>query len=161
MNEVPERIWLQSDDDPESDWFAELIVTWCQDKINDEDVEYILATKYAEMEAENERLRKKLHDILLVDTTDGMTASEWVDRTAKAESQLSQLRAATADANVGFMIQNKALKKANEQVAQLRKALEECQFLLRNYESCECDIMEPPCPKCIVLKEVDDALKGE
>ena len=116
---------------------------------------------YKLLQSENERLRKKLHDILLVDTTDGMTASEWVDRTAKAESQLSQLRAATADANVGFMIQNKALKKANEQVAQLRKALEECQFLLRNYESCECDIMEPPCPKCIVLKEVDDALKGK
>ena len=63
MNEVPERIWLQSDDDPESDWFAELIVTWCQDKINDEDVEYILATKYAEMEAENERLVEALEII--------------------------------------------------------------------------------------------------
>ena len=56
---------------------------------------------------------------------------------------------------------NKRIAELEAQVAQLWKALEECQFLLRNYESCECDIMEPPCPKCIVLKEVDDALKGE
>ena len=78
---------------------------------------------YKLLQSENERLRKKLHDILLVDTTDGMTASEWVDRTAKAESQLAQLRAATTDANVGFMIQNKALKKANDINAQLHHAL--------------------------------------
>lgn len=52
MDKIPERIWLQvyGDEVPErglppDDWE----VTWCEDKINDSDVEYVLASKYNEL----------------------------------------------------------------------------------------------------------------
>lgn len=47
-----ERIWLQEDTDPESEWEGEVIVTWCADQINDDDIEYVLATRISELEAE-------------------------------------------------------------------------------------------------------------
>jgi hypothetical protein len=43
MAEPPDRIWLQRDDGPDFEW------TWCSDKINDEDVEYIRADRVAEL----------------------------------------------------------------------------------------------------------------
>jgi hypothetical protein len=36
-----DRIFLQVCDDPDNDWVGE--VTWCEDRIHDEDVEYIRA----------------------------------------------------------------------------------------------------------------------
>ena len=59
-----EKIWLQIETDPESEWCDEVIVTWCQDQIGDDDVEYVHATKYAELEAENEQLKIIINDIL-------------------------------------------------------------------------------------------------
>lgn len=42
MADAPERIWLQRPcRDPENEWFGE--VTWCGDKINDDDTEYVRA----------------------------------------------------------------------------------------------------------------------
>lgn len=45
MTKAPGKIYLQVDPDDEGmddiDWTAE--ITWCQDKINDNDVEYIRA----------------------------------------------------------------------------------------------------------------------
>ncbi len=61
-----ERIWLQSDEEHGEP-------TWCEDKINDDDVEYIRADVYAQLETENERLRderdqwKERYEILATD----------------------------------------------------------------------------------------------
>lgn len=44
------RIWLQNNPDEDT--------TWCQDKINDEDIEYTRADLYASLERRNEELVK-------------------------------------------------------------------------------------------------------
>ena len=38
--------------------------TWCEDKINDEDIEYILQSEYDKLRAENEKLREALREIV-------------------------------------------------------------------------------------------------
>ena len=38
---VFDRIWLQTCGDSMSEWYGE--ITWCQDKVNDDDVEYVRA----------------------------------------------------------------------------------------------------------------------
>jgi len=48
----PDRIYLQYDPDGET--------TWCEDKINDDDIEYVIATKLAQAEAEIARLTRLL-----------------------------------------------------------------------------------------------------
>ena len=62
MDKIPERIWLQvyGDEDPElglppDDWET----TWCEDKINDSDVEYVLASKFEELEAKFAEIRRR------------------------------------------------------------------------------------------------------
>ena len=57
MNKIPERIWLQvygedwwGNESPELPTDNE-DVTWCVDQINGSDVEYVLASKYEELEA--------------------------------------------------------------------------------------------------------------
>ena len=48
MKELPKRIWLQVEEDGEP--FDEGEVTWCQDKINSSDVEYIKLSEIKEGE---------------------------------------------------------------------------------------------------------------
>ncbi len=48
----PDRIYLQYDPDGET--------TWCEDKINDDDIEYVIATRLAQAEAEIARLTRLL-----------------------------------------------------------------------------------------------------
>lgn len=48
-----ERIWLQLQSEDE---FRE--ITWCEDKINHDDVEYVRADKVAQLKAENKEARK-------------------------------------------------------------------------------------------------------
>lgn len=65
MHEAHKTIWLQID--PEGDSPAELYLldgaTWCQDKINDNDVEYILADQFRQAKVEVLReAAKQLHD---------------------------------------------------------------------------------------------------
>ena len=57
-----DRIFLQLCSDEESEWCGE--VTWCEDRINDDDVEYVSAKQFeslrqqlAECQKENERLK--------------------------------------------------------------------------------------------------------
>lgn len=52
---APERIYLQRDETDEFTW------TWCADRINDEDVEYVRADVVA---GERDALRKALHDAI-------------------------------------------------------------------------------------------------
>ena len=44
-----DRIWLQTCSDSMSEWYGES--TWCHDKVNDDDVEYVSAKLYAEQAA--------------------------------------------------------------------------------------------------------------
>lgn len=60
--QAPKQIYLQA---YESDSYDDN--TWCQDKINDEDIEYILQSEYDQLKAENERLREALNNIFLTD----------------------------------------------------------------------------------------------
>lgn len=47
MSDIPERIWLQTDEDYDgTDEFLDA-TTWCRDKINSDDVEYVRADKLA------------------------------------------------------------------------------------------------------------------
>lgn len=48
-----ERIWLQTE--PESTGE----VTWCEDKINDDDIEYIRVDLFTCLKTENEQMRDK------------------------------------------------------------------------------------------------------
>ncbi|MCR4305071.1 MAG: hypothetical protein NUV63_12765 [Gallionella sp.] len=45
-----DRIWLQTCGDSMSEWYGE--ITWCHDKVNDDDVEYVSAKLYAEQAAQ-------------------------------------------------------------------------------------------------------------
>lgn len=60
-----DRIFLQVCDDPDNDWVGE--VTWCEDRIHDEDVEYIRADlvnqQLAAEQAVIERMQRALGDI--------------------------------------------------------------------------------------------------
>jgi hypothetical protein len=42
LKNIPENIFLQVEGAEDGDNFKELEVTWCSDKINDSDIEYIL-----------------------------------------------------------------------------------------------------------------------
>jgi len=55
-----DRIWLQTCGDPCSEWNGE--VTWCQDKIHDDDVGYVNAKLYAEVEQQRDELLAALKD---------------------------------------------------------------------------------------------------
>jgi len=48
MTDMPKRIWLQPSQEPE--------VTWCRDKIEDDDVEYIRADSLPDFDKLAERL---------------------------------------------------------------------------------------------------------
>ena len=77
------KIWLQIETDPESEWCDEVIVTWCQDQIDEDDVEYVIATKYAELEAENEQLKIIINDILAERVKELEADNERLQRVAK------------------------------------------------------------------------------
>jgi len=64
MKDIPETIFLQIDEygkDAES--FKELETTWCTDKLNEDDIEYILKLKYEELEQQKAELIELLSDI--------------------------------------------------------------------------------------------------
>jgi DNA-directed RNA polymerase subunit RPC12/RpoP/BMFP domain-containing protein YqiC len=52
-----------------------------------------LQERIAELEADNDRLRQSLKDALSISTTDGLSASEWVARTGRAERRIAELEA--------------------------------------------------------------------
>jgi hypothetical protein len=54
----PKQIYLQAYD---SDSYDDN--TWCVDRINDEDIEYILQSEYDQLKSENEKLKEALEKI--------------------------------------------------------------------------------------------------
>ena len=61
MKDIPETIFLQIDEygkDAES--FKELETTYCEDKIYEDDIEYILKSKHDELEQQNEQMIEEL-----------------------------------------------------------------------------------------------------
>lgn len=54
----PKQIYLQAYDGDSYD-----DNTWCQDKITDDDIEYILQSEYDQLKSENEKLREALKKI--------------------------------------------------------------------------------------------------
>jgi len=54
----PKQIYLQAYD---SDSYDDN--TWCSDKQNEDDIEYILQSEYDQLKSENERLREALKSI--------------------------------------------------------------------------------------------------
>lgn len=53
-------------------------VTWCEDKQNDNDIEYILQSEFDALRAENERLREALREIIALD--DGNSILKYYER---------------------------------------------------------------------------------
>ena len=64
MKNIPEKIYLYDCDEDENDEsyidFEEISTSWCTDKTNDNDIEYILKSRYDELEKENEEMIKTL-----------------------------------------------------------------------------------------------------
>ena len=56
-----DRIWLQTCGDSMSEWYGE--ITWCQDKVHDDDVEYVSARLYAELKQQRDELLAALNAI--------------------------------------------------------------------------------------------------
>ena len=56
----PQKIYLQ---DYCEDYLSDGNTTWCDDKQNDDDIEYILRSEYDALRAENERLKEALKTI--------------------------------------------------------------------------------------------------
>ena len=66
--DVPKRIFLQTGGDncfgnEIDDLEFDSSPTWCTEKINDDDAEYIRYDKYAHLQAENARQRKLIDDV--------------------------------------------------------------------------------------------------
>ncbi len=55
----PTIIYLQNSIDDNGIWYND--TTWCVEKINDDDIQYIIASKYKSVVAENVRLREELN----------------------------------------------------------------------------------------------------
>lgn len=55
----PTVIYLQNSIDDNGAWYKD--TTWCEEKINDDDIQYIIASKYKLVVAENARLREELN----------------------------------------------------------------------------------------------------
>jgi predicted nuclease with TOPRIM domain len=60
-----ERIFLQVCENEDSEWVGE--VTWCQDRINDDDVEYIRADLVQQQLADSESVQTLLSQIRRID----------------------------------------------------------------------------------------------
>ena len=61
--ELSERIWLQEGKEFADDVgiiLHHIMPTWCKDKINNDDVEYVRADLFDQLEADNQRLRREL-----------------------------------------------------------------------------------------------------
>lgn len=57
MKNIPETIFLQIDEyGKDAKSFKELETTWCTDKLNEDDIEYILKSKYEELEHQKEKI---------------------------------------------------------------------------------------------------------
>ena len=56
----PQKIYLQ---DYCEDYLSDGNTTWCDDKQNDDDIEYILRSEYDALRAENERLKEALSSL--------------------------------------------------------------------------------------------------
>ena len=72
MKDIPETIFLQIDDygkDAES--FSELETTFCEDKIYEDDIEYILKLKYEEEHKKNQELIEQQKKIKLISAISG------------------------------------------------------------------------------------------
>lgn len=57
----PKRIYLQQYFD-----YSDDMVTWCEDKINEDDIEYILQSEYDKLERENRILLAKVNGLYLL-----------------------------------------------------------------------------------------------
>jgi hypothetical protein len=53
-----ERIWLQTEAESTGE------MTWCEDKINDDDVEYVRVDLFASLKVENEASKEMLNELL-------------------------------------------------------------------------------------------------
>jgi hypothetical protein len=62
MKNIPKIIYLQIDADGETpEDFKDLSgISWCADKIHDNDIEYVLSSELAALKEENERLKEEL-----------------------------------------------------------------------------------------------------
>lgn len=56
-----ERIWLQTLSEATGE------TTWCEDKINDDDIEYVRVDLFTKLEAENKALREAVKNTLLTE----------------------------------------------------------------------------------------------
>lgn len=78
----PQKIYLQ---DYCEDYLSDGNTTWCDDKQNDDDIEYILQSEYDQLKAENERLLKALDKVIQttdkyeVDKNDSNDYWDWTD----------------------------------------------------------------------------------
>jgi sRNA-binding protein len=96
MSETYERIWLQNPNtDPENEWCGE--TTWCQDKINDSDVEYVRADVVESLRqqlAEQKRLTALVYQGTGMTDIDGKESAEWKEPTVEyLRQQLAECQA--------------------------------------------------------------------
>jgi len=65
MKDIPETIFLQIDEyGKDAKSFKELETTWCTDKLNEDDIEYILKSKYNELKQQKAELKELLDDAM-------------------------------------------------------------------------------------------------
>jgi hypothetical protein len=85
MSDAPERIWLQWEED-----FGES--TWCQDPINDEDVEYVRADLIAAQLQEARATIRNLSDTLELRLEEAVTYDECLADINSARAFLAKSR---------------------------------------------------------------------
>jgi len=107
----PKQIYLQA---YESNSYDDN--TWCQNKINDEDIEYILQSEYDQLKAENDKLVEALQSMF--------------DACMKADEQgeLSELISGELLDSVGKLLgytPENAIKKEREYLEAIKQALKE------------------------------------
>lgn len=98
MQKAPETIWLQVDPDGEScdpeQWGIEDDATWCQDKINENDIKYVRADiAEAELEAARAEIANLLNLVSLLKITlrDSIKALKECDEASWSPAAVSQI----------------------------------------------------------------------
>ena len=111
-----ERIWLQAGT---GSWEITGDVTWCQNKINDDDVEYVRVDLYAALKRESEEWRGKYE--ILEDIANSCDPSDSNEHYGTFDEVLAALSEEAVEFRKAFTLlrhENAALKRALHELAQ-------------------------------------------
>lgn len=129
MKDIPEKIFLQIDEyGKDAKSFKELETTWCTDKINKDDIEYILSSKYEELEQQNIALEQYLR---IEKEVSDETIKELERQNIQLQTEYNESRefnSKLAKDNLEFIKENANLEQQKAELIEFISTLQEYDF---------------------------------